>query len=171
MANGVFGQCTYILRPTTYLCVVLLAVDGVLGPLAALLPPVRVELPQFVLALERPSAQACAQSEVILALLWYAKSRSLTRAGSVDVDLEAGAGVLYVDVVAGHVAPFQRLFGGEVSRVKMLISESLCRLSLLLHLGSELLVEDGAGSLDVDGGLPLALRHRELLVPVGGSCC
>ena len=58
-----FGSCI------TYLCVVLLAVDGVLGALAALLAPVRVELPQLVLALERPSAQACAQLEVTLAQL------------------------------------------------------------------------------------------------------
>ena len=43
----------------TYLCVVLLAVDGVLGSLGAALAPVSVELPQFVLALEGASAQAC----------------------------------------------------------------------------------------------------------------
>ena len=41
-----------------YLSVPLLAVDGVLGSLGAFLPPVSVELPQLVLALERAPAQA-----------------------------------------------------------------------------------------------------------------
>ena len=49
----------------TYLSVPLLAVDGVLGSLGAFLPPMSVELPQLVLALEWASAQACKSKQIL----------------------------------------------------------------------------------------------------------